>query len=376
MDEQFDELVGLIYDAGMDPAAWRRFLESFSEAMHSTGSLLFVHDFGTGRSTTASSPNRSFVAQARTDEDFLESLQKEFGHSNVWLQNAKRYGEGVPVISSQLYPDADLPKTEFFSGWLKPQDYFYSIGGAILQQGDVSVRVTTLRSRRAGIYTESEIALYRRLMPHLQRALRIHWRLSLEQETRYLREHVLDRINQAVALLDGDGKVLFANRQAEAIFREGGGPLVINQRLTAAGAQDAAAIRESLYQARQGFGGSMDVKDIGTGQRWMITFMPLPNAFTQSLAEQAHIMALIAEPGKLATGNLGGFAKIYRLTPAETRVLEQLLLKESTQEIAECLQIGIKTLRTQLSALFAKTQTKNQRELVKFYLSHLMAGPM
>jgi hypothetical protein len=145
-EAQFDELVGLIYDAGMEPAAWRQFLECFSEAMHSAGSLLFVHDFGTGRSTTASSSNRSFVAQARTDEAFLESLQKEFGHANVWLQNAKRYGEGIPVISSQLYPDTDLPRTEFFNGWLKPQDYFYSIGGAILQQGDVSVRLTTLRS--------------------------------------------------------------------------------------------------------------------------------------------------------------------------------------------------------------------------------------
>jgi DNA-binding CsgD family transcriptional regulator len=73
---------------------------------------------------------------------------------------------------------------------------------------------------------------------------------------------------------------------------------------------------------------------------------------------------------------VGGFAQLYRLTPAETRVLEQLLLKESTQEIAEALQIGIKTLRTQLSALFAKTQTKNQRELVKFYLSHPMTRPI
>jgi DNA-binding CsgD family transcriptional regulator len=183
-------------------------------------------------------------------------------------------------------------------------------------------------------------------------------------------------MSQAVALLDGDGKVLFANRQAEAIFRDGGGPLVINQRLTAARAQDAAAIRENLRQARQGTGSSMGVKGIGTGQRWMITFMPLPSAFAQTLTEEARVMALIAEPGKLATGNLGGFAQLYRLTPAETRVLEQLLVKESTQEIAETLQIGIKTLRTQLSALFAKTQTKNQRELVKFYLSHPMTEPM
>jgi DNA-binding CsgD family transcriptional regulator len=74
-------------------------------------------------------------------------------------------------------------------------------------------------------------------------------------------------------------------------------------------------------------------------------------------------------------GNLGGFAKLYRLTSAETRVLEQLLVKENTQEIAEALQISIKTLHTQLSALFAKTQTKNQRELVKYYLSHPTTGP-
>lgn len=84
-------------------------------------------------------------------------------------------------------------------------------------------------------------------------------------------------------------------------------------------------------------------------------------------------MVLIAELGR-PTGNLESFAKLYRLTPAEIRVLKQLLIHENTRDIAEALHVSMKTLRTQLSALFAKTQTKNQRELVKFYLSHPMGN--
>jgi DNA-binding CsgD family transcriptional regulator len=106
------------------------------------------------------------------------------------------------------------------------------------------------------------------------------------------------------------------------------------------------------------------------------TFSPITTRKTEQLYLPTRILVMITEPEKPASGHLGGFAQLYRLTPAETRVLEQLLVKESTQEIAETLQIGIKTLRTQLSALFAKTQTKNQRELVKFYLSHPMTGSM
>lgn len=375
METRFEDLLGLIYDAGMEPSTWKQFLECFSDAMNSTGTMLFVHDFAVHSSTTTSSPDHSFVAHSRADEAFIESFQRHYSHVNVWLENAKLYGEGVPVISSLLYPDSDLPKTEFFNDWLKPQNYFYSTGGSILQRGDVSVRLTALRPRSSGPYTESEITLYHRLMPHLQRALRIHWRILQEQEARSLSETALDRMSQAVALFDDSGRVLFANRQAEAIFRDGSGPTAVNQRLTAARRQDADNIRESLRHACQGFGSSLRLADAGTGRQWVITFVPLPTSIL-ALSHDAHVMALIAEPGKPTAGDLGDFAKLYRLTSAETRVLKQLLVQESTQEIADTLQISIKTLRTQLSALFAKTETKNQRDLVKFYLSHPMLGIM
>ncbi|MGZ5052734.1 MAG: LuxR C-terminal-related transcriptional regulator [Methylobacter sp.] len=371
MDSQYETLLALIYEASLEPSKWRDFLECFAEATNSSGSLLFLHDFSDRSSTASPSPNNSFVAHARTDESFIESFQNHYSKVNVWLENAKQYGEGVPVVSSQLYPDTDLTKTEFYDGWLRPQGYFYSIGGAILQQSDVSVRLTALRPRSFGSYTEDETALYRRLMPHLQRSLRIHWQLVYEQEARSLREAALDQMSQAVALLNATGKVLFANQKAEAIFRQNGGPIVVSDRLTATGLQDSFSIFESLRRASMGVGCSVRLSDTGSGRQWVITFNPLPASMTIT-AEGCCIMAVISEPDKQEHDNLNIFAGLYQLTAAETRVLKHLLQQQSPQEIADALHVSINTVRTQLRALFAKTQTKNQRELVKFCLSHPM----
>lgn len=371
MDNRYEELLGLIYEASLTPAKWRDFLECFADATNSTGSLLFLHDFSDRSSTASPSPNNSFVAHARTDETFIESFQNHYSKVNVWLENAKQYGEGVPVVSSQLYPDTDLAKTEFYDGWLRPQGYFYSIGGAILQQSDVSVRLTALRPRSSGSYTEAETALYHRLMPHLQRSLRIHWQLVSEQEARSLREAALDQMSQAFVLLNETGKVLFANQKAETIFRQNGGPIVVNERLTAAGLQDSYSIFESLRRASMGVGSSVRLTDTGSGRQWIITFSPL-SASMPITTEGGRIMAVISEPDKQYLGNMNAFAKLYQLTAAETRVLEHLLQQQSPQEIADALHVSINTVRTQLRALFAKTQTKNQRELVKFCLSHPM----
>jgi DNA-binding CsgD family transcriptional regulator len=77
-------------------------------------------------------------------------------------------------------------------------------------------------------------------------------------------------------------------------------------------------------------------------------------------------MVIITEPDQYASADLADFARLYRLTTAETRVLKQLLQQQSTKAICETLHIGMTTLRSQLSALFAKTHTQNQRELIQF----------
>lgn len=55
---------------------------------------------------------------------------------------------------------------------------------------------------------------------------------------------------------------------------------------------------------------------------------------------------------------------IYRLTPAEARLAEQLLLGRCPAEAAEALGVTIHTVRTYLKRLFRKTGAKTQAVLV------------
>ena len=56
--------------------------------------------------------------------------------------------------------------------------------------------------------------------------------------------------------------------------------------------------------------------------------------------------------------------RVYRLSPAEIRVVRELMQGQSVEAIAEVLSISIYTVRTHLKNLFAKTGTNRQGELI------------
>lgn len=215
--------------------------------------------------------------------------------------------------------------------------------------------------------------ILRCLVPHLQRALRIRWQLCQRDAARRLSETALDHIAQGIALMDEKGKVLFANLWSESMFRHGEGPLAVNGHFTASNPHDANRIKEALRSACLGVSSSLRLKEADHGRQWVVIFSPVRTP-PQDLTEGARILVLFSEPTRPATEGIPAFAELYCMTPTETRVLEQLLLRENTQDICDVLQVGITMLRTHLSRLFAKTGTSSQRDLVRFYLAHPFAA--
>lgn len=362
-------LVGSLYDAAMDDTLWTSAVAEIMEQVGADQAALFSLNAG----LNAYEPE---LLNQYVSDDVWNLYQAYYWQRDVWTQRMQITGQlkqGGIVHGDGLIERREFRRTEIYADYAKPNDVEVLMCALLFDgntPGDPPMMALNLyRPPNSAAFGKHEEALLCGLIPHLQRALRIRWRMGRQNEERSLREHALDHMGQAVALLDESGGVLFANRRAENIFRDGGGPISKNNRFTAAGASGANDIREALRQAASGIGGSMRLANPGTGRQWVITFSPLRIAGAAS-NQSARILALIAEPARTPAGALPQFAALYRLTPAETGVLEQLLMQESTLAMADALGISIKTLRVHLGNLFAKTHTANQRELVRFFLNH------
>ena len=212
------DLVNQIYDAAIDPNRWPEFLSSFARAVAGRGTLIYTHNVETAEASTAADAG-SLNAVVDFAPEFIDSLTAHYNQINVWAQNESVLRPGQPVTGSMLYPVEDLPKTEFYNDWLRPQDYFHAIGGIIVQDGPWATKFSSLRSSRAGDYSSDELRLYQHLLPHLARAAHIQRRFAFLQSLSTSSLAVLDTVPAAVMLLDAAGRVLHANGSADAELR-------------------------------------------------------------------------------------------------------------------------------------------------------------
>lgn len=93
---------------------------------------------------------------------------------------------------------------------------------------------------------------------------------------------------------------------------------------------------------------------------WRVSMGPVrPD---RALDDAAVIMVI--DPPAAPRGTLAPLQRLFGVTPAEARVLALLLDDCRPREIARQLDVSITTVRSHLKALFAKTGTRRQSELV------------
>jgi DNA-binding CsgD family transcriptional regulator len=175
----------------------------------------------------------------------------------------------------------------------------------------------------------------------------------------------LDALKLGVVLANADGRILYANRAAQEMVRDGG-PLrdrggVLRAENGAASAEISAAIRHAARGSGNG----------RTGLAVRLTEL-------DHTPVVAHVLALAAgepEPGAVAAvfinpavdngASAQDVAATFDLTPAETRVLDRLLSGSSVAKAAAELGVAATTARTHLDSIFSKTGVSRQSQLLR-----------
>jgi DNA-binding CsgD family transcriptional regulator len=372
------KLIGMIYEAAVDLDRWPAFLDHFAQAMNSGGTMIWVHDFD-GNRTNLETNSVSFVSAIRFDPAYLDSLTTYYSDRNVWVQNETTLKPGVPVNSSMLYADRDLPRTEWYNDWLRPQGYRYAIGGLVLREANLAVKFTSLRPEKLGEFGPKELRFYAQLLPHLRRACAIYRRLATTQAALDGTRLALDLLPMGVWLFDSAGSVLIANRASkELATRQNGLWLGSDGRPRAIdAAQEKSLLRLVNGAARTGLAqGKEPGGAIAVSRRDGLPPLHLLVSPVSIQTNVAHVaacaVAFISDPSVKCRTPEHLFRQLYGLTNAEAQLASHLLLGKDVIGYAAERELSAVTVRSHLSQVLAKTGTKRQTDLMRLVLS----GPL
>ena len=369
-----DQLISSIYDAALDNARWPAFMDRLASSLNANMGLLWMHDFSNG-SFNLEHNGGNVSAVTGLDAAALAAFTNYFASRNVWVPNARELAEGSITVSSVLYPDDLLKSTEFYNDFLRPQDLFYGVGSSILKRGTRDVKMSFVRSERAGRYDESELRLVQQLLPHLRNAVVLHrqlYRLKLMAASAMA---ALELVPVGVILLTSAGTLLYANRRAHELATWTGA-LSFGPAGTIHGASMAAtaSLQRLIHDAVQtgagkglAHGGAQRLVSAG-GRELHVLVTPLP-AGSAAFAGNAMAAIFCSDPESVIGALSRTLEVMYGMTPAEAHLTEALVNGQSLKQYAEVRCVSMNTVRTQLKAAAAKTGAKRQADLVRIVLT-------
>ncbi len=214
------------------------------------------------------------------------------------------------------------------------------------------------------------------LIPLLQRALQSDLRLAELETARRASAELLDRLRQASLLVDAACHVLFANRAAEEILadrlglrRGAEGVLRANrQSETAAMHKLVAEAAGCIADGKEGAGGRLRLSRGEERTPLMVLVIPL-RAETNWLApHHPSAMLFVTDPERTSNPTAASLRAGFGLTRMEAALALEVLDGKGLKVAARRLGISPTTARTHLTAVFGKTGTRRQAELVRVLL--------
>lgn len=367
---RYDALVDATYAAGLDAGKWQEFCDMLGRQLgEEVCWAVLGYDHHAEHHLGALSANYA--------PDFIESFERYYCSINPWTRGLAGLSPGRIVTADQLLPDRELVKTEFYNGWVRPQDDLATGAGVVVVNDDRRSMMITCNVRRVDKdrHLGTVVRLLGDITPHVRRAFNMLRTLHNTRfaDTHYLRQ--IEAIPNAVFLLDKRGRPSFCNQAAEkllatrsAFTTDVGGVMQCADRDAAALLSDGlqAIATRQFHRLSDGF-----VVRRRDGSALAATLLPLQidtvaTGFITDFVSQNRPVAIltITDPAARPSLHREAFARVYDLTRAEANLAEAIAQGASLSAIARYHHVSVNTVRTQLKAIFAKTGTGRQGELV------------
>ena len=368
-ENQENELLDVLYSAVGEPALWNEFLARVTGHLDARMAAFLSVDPGSQRS--------SVHLHAGWPSDALRQYEAYYGAIDSWYLGYKNKNlRSWTGTGSSLCLPSELKKSEFYNDFLRLHDTYHQCG-LILENGRGKVlALSAVRSQQQVKFDTSHVQFMERLAPHLTGAMHLHRKMLDLKHAASVTAGVLDTLDVALIGLDADGRVCFANGLAESLLRSAEVLRIHDGRIVAQDSREAAALDRLLNAASAldmstGAAGALTVHK---GDRLLhLTVVPF-RASAHFFPERLKVFLTITDPDAAPKSRAQLLTKLFRLTPAETRVAMLLVAGMELNEIATRTRTTSHTVRSHLKSIYHKTGATRQSQLMRL-ISRLPGQP-
>jgi DNA-binding CsgD family transcriptional regulator len=310
----------------------------------------------------------------RTDPEIMSSLV-DWAPTNRSLPCVASYPPGEVFNGAEVIPPDEFTSTAFYQEWWRPAGF----STEPLVTNLFADRTATGHFASHGLLNRSPLDSQKRLFAvlaqHLVRAVALQRRLHLTIANESALAG-LDGLQQGFLLVDGEARLLFVNRVAQALLDARDGLRLEAGALSASDADGGRTLRgliASCASAATGSGGDVALpRDAGrlpldvvvTPIQPETTMATIPWTFPQ----RAVAIVLVFDPESEMKSRGESLRDRFGFTRTEATFALEIIKGDGRQATADRLGISVATARSHLSSIFDKTGSRRQAELVRLLM--------
>lgn len=260
-----------------------------------------------------------------------------------------------------------IDRDPYYAKLLPQADFRYFIASKLIHTPETVAAISVQRTRSQGHAGGTDIALMKRLTPHLRQALDTAMRLRRANNLGRSFEAALDWLSDGVALLGKNGTVLYANEALQATARLNDG-FSISKRIPSFAAPDARSRFSLALAAASAKDGSL-VQDFLASRpsgapAYLVSMRPAVTTH-HIVNGQATVIMFVTDPNNRRSTTERVLRGVFGLTHAEAGLALALQAGQSPADHAAERSVSLNTVYTHLRRIKEKTGCKRMAELIR-----------
>ena len=347
---------------------WSLALAALDAAIGSVVSQLVVLDKANGHLVLSEQPDHTPGVAVL---DYIREYHRIDPHTAYM---AKR-PVAEPLYTAAIFPPPSMNEHPFYRDFWIPYNVQSLLGAKIAEDERHVAIIGLMRYFEFPAHSLAEVALAGRYFAHLANAFRIAKHLQRLQFTSVVGHTLMASSPRPMILIDRDRSILAANAAARAFLADGATLFASNEVLACRDADSQRVllrVLERLSSSAQSNAATrrtaVRIKSSTRGDVLCSVWDMRPETSMGAFGPQPAALLTVALPRTAGEADPMLIGSMFELTPAEVRLANALMRGEGMARIAAVHRVSITTVRAQLKAIFAKTNTHRQAELVELLM--------